>query len=112
MIIDVPASVVNFCLQFLPTLAELAPAHVASLLPVTLAAVASSSASRYSLSSLARQVYGQVRHKSTLCRMVSCRDFRSRDLHWDLVRRALKVLVLFARRGAWLVALDATSLQR
>ncbi len=112
MILDIPVSLVNFCSQFLPTLGQFAPAHVAEMLPAILAAIASSSGPRNSLSSIGKQVYGHVRHKSTISRMLRCKSFRSRDLHWELIRLLLLVLAPLAGSQEWLLAIDATSLQR
>lgn len=113
MIFDVTPSIVNFCSQFLPNLGGFAPAHVASMLPILLAAMTSMERGRYSLTSLARQVYGHECHKSTLSRLLSCADFRSRDLHWAILPLVFRLLSA-ATCGpiVWLVAIDGTSLQR
>ena len=113
MIFDVPLSIVNFCSLFLPQLGEFAPTHIVEMLPVIFAAMASSASGRYSLSSLSKQVYGHVRHKSTLSRLLACREFRSRDLHWGLFGLVMTVLGKTVRGTVdWLLAIDATSLVR
>lgn len=113
MILGVPGSIVNFCFQFLPTLSEYAPAHIAQMLPAVLAGIVSCAGSRLTLSAIARQVYGHVRHKSTISRMLECRDFRTRDLHWELARLALASLGTTLDGAVdWLLAIDGTSIVR
>lgn len=113
MIVRYPRSLVNFFLQFVPKDSRLAPAHVRQGLLSVVASVVLATEQHRSLTVVGRTVYAARRDKSTVSRLLRTRDFRSRDMHWEAVQRAVQVLAPKRGRGKeWLLALDGTALTR
>lgn len=111
MILKTPPSIVNFFRRFVPRDAQFAPKHIFRMLPSVLAGVVLSM--QHSLTAIGGEVFSERRDKSTVSRMLGCREFRSRDLHWELLRRAVRQLAPRPGKVAeWHAALDGTSNQR
>lgn len=69
--------------------------------------------SRRTLTIVGRTVFTARRDKSNISRLLTNKDFRSRDLHWESVRRAFaKLAPKGSRRREWHLALDGTALSR
>lgn len=58
-------------------------------------------------------VHAARRDKSTVSRLLTSRDFRSRDLHWEVARRVLaKLAPKRGRKREWHLVLDGTAIKR
>lgn len=113
MIVQHPGSLVNFFQQFVPTEAKFAPPFVLTVLRALLAGVVLSSNSRRTLTVVGRTVFTSRRDKSNVSRLLTRRDFRSRDLHWAVLEKVLaKLAPKGRRRREWHLALDGTATKR
>ena len=114
MILQAPGSLVNFFQQFVPSGARLVRPAVRAVFRTVIAGVVLTTSPRRSLTSVGQAVQAGKRHKSTVSRLLTRRDFRTRDLHWEAVTRAVKRLApkQGRRRRDWLLALDGTATKR
>lgn len=108
--LQVPASAVKFFRRFVPKQKQFAPRHILGFLAVYLASLVLATSRRRSLTAIGGEVYAHRRDKSTIGRMLKCRQFRSRDLHWATLERVLaEVAPTLGDRVDWHVALDGTA---
>ena len=116
MILQAPASLVNFFRQCVSDDSRVAPRRVLKALRPLIAGLVLVTNPRRSLTAVGGAVASGRRHKSTVSRFLKRKDFRSRDLHWEAVERVLERLApttsARARRRDWLLALDGTATQR
>ena len=114
MILKVPASIVNFFREFVPSGVKYAPDHIRRALPAMVAGVVLTTSRRRSMTAIGGTVHAARRDKATVSRLLTRRDFRSRDIHWEVVLRVLKKLAPTVKRGKrdWLLALDGTATKR
>lgn len=113
MIFQVPDSAVKFAVDFLSGTAELAPPHIRRALAPMIAAVALSASARLSLTAMGNQIFSRKRHKATMSRRLRDRRFKTRELLWSAVQRALRSLAPSEKKSVeWLLALDGTATQR
>lgn len=113
MILQPPNSVVKFARRFLAASSGLAPAHIQRALTSMISCVALSASARLSQTAIAGEVYSDRRHKSTVSRMLRDRRFKTRELLWSAVKRAMRDVT--PKDGVvveWLLALDGTATQR
>jgi len=110
-----PGSLVNFFREFVPKRTPHAPSHARSLIQTVITGIVLSTNPRRSLSAVGEAVVKGKVHKSTVSRLLRRRDFRSRDMHWEAIQRAIPRLAPAADSGTnpvWPLALDGTALQR
>lgn len=113
MIIRQPRSIISFFQEFVPVEAKYGPPYVFTVLRALVAGVVLSSESRKTLTVVGRTVFTSRRDKSNVSRLLCRRDFRSRDMHWEAVRRVLaKLAPKGPRRRDWHLALDGTAITR
>lgn len=114
MILKVTTSIVNFFRELVPSGVKYAPDHIRSALPAIVAGVVLTTGRRRSLTAIGGAVHTARRDKATVSRMLTARDFRSRDLHWEVINRALAKLApkKRGRKRKWLLALDGTAVKR
>jgi hypothetical protein len=113
VILHPPGSVVQFVDRYLSSAPILTPSHIRRALTSIITTVALSAGKRLSQTSMGRQIFSRQRHKSTTSRMMRDRRFKTRELLWSAVKKALRELK--PRDGEvveWLLALDGTALQR
>ena len=114
MILRVPSSIVNFFRELVPSGAKYAPDHVRRALPAIVAGMVLTTSRRRSMTAIGGAVHAARRDKATVSRLLLRRDFRSRDLHWEVLARVFKKLAPTIKRGKrdWLLALDGTATKR
>lgn len=113
MILHPLDSVVQFVDRYLSSATLLTPSHIRRALTSIITTIALSAGRRLSLTSMGRQIFSRKRHKSTTSRMMRDPRFKTRELLWSAVKKALRQLK--PRDGEvveWLLALDGTALQR
>jgi hypothetical protein len=114
MILKVPTSIVNFFRDLVPSGEKYAPDHIRRALPAIVAGVVFTTSRRRSMTAIGGAVHAARRDKATVSRLLTRRDFRSRDIHWEVVDRVFKKLAPTIKRGKrdWLLALDGTATKR
>ena len=99
MILKVPTSIVNFFSEFVPSGVKYAPDHIRRALPAIVAGVVLTTSRRRSMTAIGGAVHAARRDKATVSRLLTRRDFRSRDIHWEVVDRVFKKLAPSIKRG-------------
>lgn len=113
MILKLPTSIVNFFRELVPSGPQYGPDHILRSLRTVVAGVVFTTSRRRSLTAIGGAVHATRRDKATVSRLLTARDFRSRDLHWEVVRRVLgKLAPKRGKRREWLLALDGTATKR
>lgn len=108
-----PRSLVTFFEELVPHEAKFAPPHAFAVLRSMVAGVVLTVNPRLTLTVVGRTVFTATRDKSNISRLLTRRDFRSRDLHWESVLRVLRKLAPKGpRRREWHLALDGTAITR
>jgi hypothetical protein len=78
-----------------------------------IAAVALSASARLSLTALGNQIFSKKRHKATMSRRLKDQRFKTREMLWSAVQRALRALAPKEDKPVeWLLSLDGTATQR
>ena len=113
MILTPPGSLVKFLRQFVPSDLSLIPEHVLDTLMPVMAGICLTTSTRRSLTAIGGEVYTAQRHKSTVSRMLNDRKFKSRELLWEAVKRAIEMAAPTAGKLVkWVLAIDGTAIQR
>jgi hypothetical protein len=113
MILQAPESLVKFFSHFVPSNPEIVPTHVRKSLLSVVAGIVLATDSRRSLTAVGSTVHRGSRHKSTVSRMLNDRRFKSREILWKAVRRAMALAAPEVGDVVdWLLAIDGTAIQR